>query len=95
MREPTPTLPPPVQTQSRLAQTDPWAPAVTVTPPVEKPDEPIKEIQTAMQTKIESLENKYQSIAEQKNAQIQQMMREVKLEALWNDRKAFRLFVVE
>ena len=77
MREPTPTLTPPTQTQSRLAQTDPWAPPPS--PPMEKSDEPIKEVQAMMQTKFEALEQKYQLVAEQKNAQIQQLMREVQI----------------
>jgi hypothetical protein len=72
MREPTPT--PTIQTHSRLAQTDPWAPS----PPVnDKPDDGNQEMQAMMQTKIEALEQKYQSIIEQKNSQIQQMMQEV------------------
>lgn len=81
MREPTPTLTPPVQTQSRLAQTDPWAPPPS--PPMEKSDEPVKEIQTMMQTKFESLEQKYQMVAEQKNAQIQQLMHEVQISSVY------------
>lgn len=73
MREPTPTPTIVVQTQSRLAQTDPWMPS----PVSEKPDDSNKELQTMMQNKVEALEHKYQTIIEQKNAQIQQLMQEV------------------
>ena len=73
VREPTPT--PTIITHSRLAQTDPWTPP---SPVVERDDEPNKEFQTMMQAKVEALENKYQTIIEQKNSQIQQLMQEVK-----------------
>ena len=72
VREPTPA--PTIVTQSRLAQTDPWTPS---SPPVEKTDDGNKEFQAMMQTKIEALERKYQTIIEQKNSQIQQLMQEV------------------
>ncbi|CAF3651196.1 unnamed protein product [Rotaria sp. Silwood1] len=70
VREPTPT--PTVETQSRLAQTDPWAPS----PIKDNSEEANKELQALMQTKVEALENKYQTIIEQKNSQIQQLMQE-------------------
>lgn len=73
MREATPPLQPPVATQSRLAQTDPWIPS----PVNDKSDDANKELQTMMQNKIEALEHKYQTIIEQKNSQIQQLMQEV------------------
>lgn len=75
MREPTPVpVPTPtVATQSRLAQTEPWVPS----PVNEKPDDSSKELQTMMQNKVEALEHKYQTIIEQKNAQIQQLIQEV------------------
>jgi len=70
MREPTIT---PV-TQSRLAQTDAWIPS----PMNDKSgDDSNNEFQTMMQTKVEALEQKYQTIIEQKNAQIQQLIQEV------------------
>lgn len=73
MREPTPT--PPIVTQSRLAQTDPWQPPAPS--PVEKHDEPNKEYQNMMENKFELFEQKYQNIISQKNAQVQQLMQEV------------------
>jgi len=69
MREPTPPPPPSVVTQSRLTQTDTW-----ISPPVnDTPDDANKELQT----KVEALERKYQTIIEQKNTQIQQLIQEV------------------
>jgi len=62
-------------TQSRLAQTDPWTPS---SPTIEKPVDTTNELQTMMQTKVEALEKKYQMIVEQKNAQIQQLMQDVR-----------------
>jgi hypothetical protein len=75
VRVPSPPPPPPssIVTQSRLAQTEPWIPS----PINDKPDDANKELQTMMQTKVESLERKYQTIIEQKNTQIQQLMQEV------------------
>ncbi|CAF4075452.1 unnamed protein product [Rotaria magnacalcarata] len=74
MREPTPTQA--VTTQSRLAQTDPWIPS----PVNDKSDDASKEFQVMMQTKVEALEHKYQTIMEQKNAQIQQLMQELDIQ---------------
>ncbi|CAF3303066.1 unnamed protein product [Rotaria socialis] len=74
MREPTPT--PAVTTQSRLAQTDPWIPS----PVNDKSDDANKEFEAMMQTKVEALEHKYQTIMEQKNAQIQQLMQELDIQ---------------
>ncbi len=69
MREPTPPPPPSVVKQSRLTQTDTW-----ISPPVnDTPDDANKELQT----KVEALERKYQTIIEQKNTQIQQLIQEV------------------
>lgn len=72
VREPTPT--PVIATHSRLAQTDPWEPTVQV---VEKAPEPSRDLESAMKSKVDGLEQRYQSIIEQKNAQIQQLMQEV------------------
>ncbi|CAF0820473.1 unnamed protein product [Rotaria sordida] len=71
VREPTPT--PTVVTQSRLAQTDPWIPS----PVKDNSEDTNKEFQALMQTKVEALEHKYQTIIEQKNSQIQQLMQDV------------------
>ena len=71
MREPTPM--PNVTTQSRLAQTDPWVPS----PTDDQLETANNELQAMMQTKIEALERKYQTIIEQKNAHIQQLIQEV------------------
>jgi hypothetical protein len=87
LREPTPP-PPTVTTQSRLAQTDPWTPP---SPPIEKSDDGNKEFQAMMQTKIEALERKYQTIIEQKNSQIQQLMQEVR--QFKNRTKSFLNFI--
>jgi hypothetical protein len=74
MREPT--LTPTIITQSRLAQTDPWIPESS--PISDKPvDDSNNELQTMMQKRVETLEQKYQTIIEQKNSQIQQLIQEV------------------
>jgi len=72
LREPTPT-PIPVVTQSRLTQTEELMPSPT------KSDDAgaSKELQTMMQAKVEVLEHKYQTIIEQKNVQIRQLIEDV------------------
>lgn len=81
VREPPPPPPPPqpasptVVTHSRLAQTDPWVPT-PISP--DKPDDSSnKDFEGMMQTRVEALERKYQTIIEQKSSQVQQLMQEV------------------
>lgn len=79
VREPPPPprpSSPTVVTQSRLAQTDPWMPTPIVSP--DKPEDSTKDLEAMMQTRIEALEQKYQTIIEQKTSQIQQLMHEVR-----------------
>ena len=73
VREPAPT--PSIVTQSRLAQTDPWIPSPASDKPAD--DSNNNEFQLMMQTRVEALERKYQTIIEQKNSQIQQLIQEV------------------
>lgn len=77
VREPPPPpqpTSPTVVTHSRLAQTDPWVPT-PISP--DKPDDSNKDFEGMMQARVEALERKYQTIIEQKNSQVQQLMQEV------------------
>lgn len=79
VREPPPppqSPSPTVVTHSRLAQTDPWVPT-PISP--DKPDDSNKDLEAMMQARVEALERKYQTIIEQKNSQVQQLMQEVRL----------------
>lgn len=64
-------------THSRLAQTDPWMPTPILSP--DKPEGSTNDLEGMMQTRVEALERKYQTIIEQKNSQIQQLMHEVRM----------------
>ncbi len=79
-----PEPPPTVITQSRLTQTDPWAPPPQKSDPTQKELPVVKqatvitlEPEYQPKAKDEILELKYQIIIEQKNAQIHQLMKEV------------------
>ncbi|CAF1311259.1 unnamed protein product [Adineta steineri] len=96
VREPEP--PPVVITQTRLTQTDPWTPPAAPPPPPPKAEVPQKEVlvmkkptvitlETEQQTKanIEAIENRYEAMLDQKDAEIQQLMLEMN-----NQSKALR-----
>ena len=79
LREPPPPpepSSPAVVTHSRLAQTDPWMPTPVTSP--DKPEDSTNDLEAMMQTRVEALDRKYQTIIEQKTSQIQQLMHEVR-----------------